>query len=578
VVTPRDEERIAFFIVLGTMVRTALAQLAVTSSQLAEAATHSGAKRPDFRPVNAKRGGADFECRIVADTFWDIFREQRSSSGTSQSVEPVAVAIVPQKRKRDERKEQNGKMATTKKKTQTKTKKKEKTAPTITVLSDLGTERCLTRRAFAELVLEIVLPEVRRKLNTLGPWRLASIRAAPGDSGWLWLTTQEHAVKQANDGRVACATCGTFVSSSTGGMAWHMKNAHQTATHADAHTAAVAASQAMVRWQGRGGADGGAGGAAAARTSSDQSGGGRLMPADMAAAQRNPEALRAALAEGRVKPLTPGMELCRSGDASALRRLIESGAWHPAGAVDRNGSTPLMWAAGGGHLECCRFLVETCGIAPHECARGKRARRGYRGRTPLHWAARNGHLDIVRWLVETHGEGDGAARCAIVNAATEDGTTAFCWAAWQGHAAVCKYLVSAGADPKVVNSYGCNAAMWACQGCADGDADRSPLLPTAKAAAASSLELCRYLLHLGLDFSLLNANGQGCLHKAAQRGNRDVCEWLLGPEVAFAANGAKVLGPNSAEGSRPSSLARFAGHGDLATWLSEKEAASASER
>lgn len=149
-----------------------------------------------------------------------------------------------------------------------------------------------------------------------------------------------------------------------------------------------------------------------------------------------------------------------------------------------------------------------------------------------------------------------------------------CWAAWQGHTDVCRFLVAAGADATAANSYGCTAAMWACQGTHDGSGSGS-----SGGAKAEALALHRYLLGLGLDFSRMNANGQGCLHKAAQRGCTAVCEWLLSSEVALDdASVVAMLGPNSAEGSRPSALARYAGHAALAEWLDAKETAAVGRR
>ena len=164
---------------------------------------------------------------------------------------------------------------------------------------------------------------------------------------------------------------------------------------------------------------------------------------------------------------------------------------------------------------------------------------------------------MCRWLLEERG--------LDVNHGTADGTTAFCWAAWQGHEATCRQLAAAGANPHAANSYGCTAAMWAAQG-------------------AASLGLCQYLhRELGVDFCGINATGQGCLHKAAQRGHADVAEWLVGPEVRLLSEHTAVLSesrpnarlhcePNKSEGSRPSDLARSSGHADLAAWLELREA------
>ena len=66
-------------------------------------------------------------------------------------------------------------------------------------------------------------------------------------------------------------------------------------------------------------------------------------------------------------------------------------------AVDRHGSNALLWAAGGGHLACVRFLVESAGMDPEKAVQS--GRRSYAGRSALHWAARNGHGDVVEYLL-----------------------------------------------------------------------------------------------------------------------------------------------------------------------------------
>jgi len=83
----------------------------------------------------------------------------------------------------------------------------------------------------------------------------------------------------------------------------------------------------------------------------------------------------------------------------------------------------------------------------------------------------------------------------------------------------------------------------------------------------SNLPLCKYFFSLGVDFSLINENGQGCLHKAAQRGNMDLCKWLL-TEVNLSIEHFK---PNAAEKSTPSQLAFFAGHELLNKYLADVE-------
>jgi hypothetical protein len=81
-----------------------------------------------------------------------------------------------------------------------------------------------------------------------------------------------------------------------------------------------------------------------------------------------------------------------------------------------------------------------------------------------------------------------------------------------------------------------------------------------------------WLQQQGCNVSLVNNNGHGVVHKAAQRGQRDVCVWffenIVAPSCAEAA--LKLVGPDT-EGYCPSDLAGMEGHEDLARWLALNE-------
>ena len=244
-------------------------------------------------------------------------------------------------------------------------------------------------------------------------------------------------------------------------------------------------------------------------------------------------AARAAEAELQKKALPAGLEAARDGDEDTLRALV-AGGWDARGVVDRHGSSALHYAAGSGHLSVCLFLVDELGV-PAEQTQPRD------GRTALHWAARNGHADVCCWLV---GKGlDPDVR-------TRDGTRPLHWAVWQGHLNVCELLLAARADLHATNSFGCNAIQWAAQ-----------------TDASDGLLVCRWLVRRGLDVTILNCNGHSALHKAAVKGRRAVCEWLLSDEVGL---GAAHLRPDG-DGNTPSLMARLEGHAELAEWLSWHE-------
>ena len=246
-------------------------------------------------------------------------------------------------------------------------------------------------------------------------------------------------------------------------------------------------------------------------------------------------AARVAEAARLKRQLPPGLDAAREGDVEALRRLVRGG-WDALHTVDRHGSNALHYAAGSGRLEACAFLVDELGVPATRT-------QPRDGRTALHWAARNGHAAVCSWLVE---------RGVAADVGTHDGTRPLHWAVWQGHLDVCELLLERRADLHSRNRFGCNAIQWAAQ----SDSSRG-------------LDVCRWLLGRGLDLSLLNCNGHSALHKAAVKGQRAVCEWLLSDEVRL---GAAHVQPDG-DGNAPSTMARLEGFTELAAYLEASERA-----
>ena len=196
-------------------------------------------------------------------------------------------------------------------------------------------------------------------------------------------------------------------------------------------------------------------------------------------------------------------------------------------------------------MHICQYLINKCNIQLNNSA--QRSKRGYNQRTALHWSCRNGHMNVIKWFLE-----EISFFQNNIDIESSDGTTPLCLAAWQGHVDVCIYLVSKGANPHKVNSYGCNIAMWIAQSSAF---DKNAILRLAQFFYGD----CH------VDFTLLNSNGQGCLHKAAQRGNGILCKWLI--EETVLKDDKKHFLPNEYEKSTPSQLAGYEGYKDLADYL-----------
>ena len=116
-----------------------------------------------------------------------------------------------------------------------------------------------------------------------------------------------------------------------------------------------------------------------------------------------------------------------------------------------------------------------------------------------------------------------------------------------------RYLFKRGCNIHTINSFGCNAVLW----CAQGRGD---------------LLTFEWFRENGCNIFLINNNGHGVLHKAAQRGHQVICEWFL-TTFRNLVDGIQLLdsfGPD-AEGCCPSDLAGMEGHVELAKWLAAKE-------
>lgn len=398
----------------------------------------------------------------------------------------------------------------------------------VDLTSDYGVARAYSRQTLAEAILR-ALPSLHKSI-------LAYTAVVPGPAASIAFTSRTCSLVRSEMGLVPCPVCGRWVSAAKSGLEWHTKTVHGVIDHAIAHQVAATALNALVPVMQSTSAND--------LIISKKVGVLGPVPDDLTAAQRDPQISKTMVASGRVKKLSPGLEACRCGDFDELVALCsgQRGAlrWRPENEVDKHGSGALHWAAGGGHLRCCKYLVEECNIQPQE---PQSSRRGYDGRSALHWAARNGHINVVKWLVND-------CKCDI-NSKAADGTTPFHLAAWQASAEVCHTLVSLGASPHTLNSYGCNAAMWTAQGSID------------------TIEKFRLLHEHRVHFDLINNNGQGCLHKAAQRGNMDACVWLL--DIARIQAKEHFM-PNAMEKSVPSDLAKYSGAMQLSKVLKGYEA------
>ncbi|KZV70939.1 ankyrin, partial [Peniophora sp. CONT] len=176
-------------------------------------------------------------------------------------------------------------------------------------------------------------------------------------------------------------------------------------------------------------------------------------------------------------------------------------------ACDSFGQTALHLAAGCGHAEICKLLLDHGGLVDDTDENGW---------TPLHLAALGGYLDVARLLLTypAADSSDGATpRC---RARDSKGQTALHMAATAGSYGICRLLLEHGA---LVD-----------------DADVEGRTPLHHAASSWSLDAARFLLtYPAIDGSdvtttrsrVRDSSGQTALHKAARKGASEICSLLI---------------------------------------------------
>ena len=171
------------------------------------------------------------------------------------------------------------------------------------------------------------------------------------------------------------------------------------------------------------------------------------------------------------------MKAAGQGHIEVVRFLVEQGAY--LNIHNRQEQNALMFAAAGGHLAVLVFLIDSGADARNPFDLFYDYRAG--PQDPLMWAAYNGHLDVVKLLLEY---------AKLINDNSSRAWAALGWAAYRGHLDIVHFLLEYGVD---INTYP--------QSFNFGSGPTALML----AAYGGQLEVVRLLLENGADIHIRTA-------------------------------------------------------------------------
>ncbi|QLI67824.1 Ankyrin-1 [Metarhizium brunneum] len=177
---------------------------------------------------------------------------------------------------------------------------------------------------------------------------------------------------------------------------------------------------------------------------------------------------------------------------------------------DRDGRTPLLWAAKNGHEAVAKLLLEK--------GANIEAKNSFGDQRPLLVAAITGNKAVVKLLLE---------KGADIEAKDDKGQTPLSGAVMYGHEAVVRLLLEKGANIETRDVYSWTPLLWAVERGGEARADANIGLEDIYCATAdrynATLEL---LLKKGANIEAKDEKGQTPVSLAAKKGYRGVIELL----------------------------------------------------
>lgn len=215
---------------------------------------------------------------------------------------------------------------------------------------------------------------------------------------------------------------------------------------------------------------------------------------------------------------TPLSWAAGNGKQSVMSLLLERGAKHSS--KDESGRTPISWASGNGQEKSIKKLLQIGADFDEQ---------DIAGHTPLSWAARNGEAEAANILLLAGSN---------LESIDQSGRTPLSWAAGNGHNPAVRLLLEENAKLETKDHSGRTPLSWAAEGWRDTveillqkgalleSKDRSGRTPLSW-AAQSSEDTSRLLLERNAELDSMDESGRTPLSWAASSGFAPAVNLLL---------------------------------------------------